>query len=226
MSSTMRIAAICLTGCLLMQLPAKASIVAPAFGSEISVGWTIAYRDLTWELATFPGDGFPKHRIACALDVLASADECWQFPLRSSLDLARGPILDDLAMSSGSFSTDLVVLHCLESGQQASHFRDIHTAAGSVCPEPATITIWGVTALALAAATYRRQKRGKVGHHVQVAVKEYLQECDTPGHHFRLLGSYLTKLADDPRWSKQDIDAFYDEVVVALHHRREHAEVA
>jgi hypothetical protein len=41
-----------------------------------------------------------------------------------------------------------------------------------------------------------------------------------------MLGCYLTTLADDPNWTKQDVEAFYDEVVVALHRRREHAEVA
>jgi hypothetical protein len=111
--------------------------------------------------------------------------------------------------------------------EDEAYSNNINIAATSVCPEPATLSIWGVTALALAAATYRRQKRGgKNNKQVQAAVKEYLEACDSPSQHFRLLGSYLTRLADDPSWSKQDVEAFYDEVVVALHRRREHAEVA
>jgi hypothetical protein len=153
-----------------------------------------------------------------------------EFPVLSDARVATGSARYDLAFFASFDNPARLGLENLDWSaieEKEAYSNNIHTAATSVCPEPATLTIWGVSALALAAATYRRQKRGgRNSKHVQAAVKEYLEACDSPSQHFRLLGSYLTRLADDPHWTKQDVEAFYDEVVVALHRRREHAEVA
>lgn len=96
-----------------------------------------------------------------------------------------------------------------------------------IMPEPATLSLWGVSALALAAAAYRRQKRGfRTKEHVRQAVEEYLEASASENSPFALLGSYLTRFAGNPEWSSQDIQAFYDEVVLSLHSRQRQYEVA
>lgn len=221
----MRFVAVCVASLLFMQLPAAASIISPAQRTASTTPWTATYGYLAWDathgmLRLSGGDGI---ELEPASLVLTSN-------VAYSSAVAHTPLACDLALFASyrpAMELQLANLACATQESDERYVDDIRIAATSVCPEPATLTIWGISALALAAATYRRQKRGgKSSQHVQAAVQEYLAECDTPSQHFRLLSSYLTRLADDPNWSKQDVEAFYDEVVVALHRRREHAEVA
>ena len=234
----MRLVAICLAGLLLMQLPAMASIVPPtSVELDAAPAWQLGY-GLTWDTA----HGLfrlPSHETGATSEgPLMLPTDAFAALTANGFDLSYRW---DAELPGGQQSFDIALLGNLgcpvglgletqdwsKINEQEEYFHNIRIAASSLCPEPATLTIWGVSALALAAATYRRQKRGgRNGKHVQAAVKEYLEACDTPSQHFRLLGSYLTRLADDPNWTKQDVEAFYDEVVVALHRRREHAEVA
>ena len=232
----MRLVAICLAGLLLMQLPAAASIVSCPAEVEGRLASHRVFGYLTWDaahgtlcLSTNQSDaGIEPIQLVFAPNFpnLGISDPS----LPSAWAVLDHRASDDLALfASWTSPTDagLADLDWTKIEEQAALSRGIHEAAGSVCPEPATLTIWGISALALAAATYRRQKRGgRNSKHVQAAVREYLEACDSPSDHFRMLGSYLTRLADDPQWTKQDVEAFYDEVVLALHRRREHAEVA
>jgi hypothetical protein len=205
----MRLVAVFVVSLLCMQLPAAASIIS----------WTdqgISRLD-TWNTT--------RGYLTCCLGK-TSLD----LPSTSEASVICSATACDLALFTGccpAMESHFADLASSTMDADEEYFNNIRIAATSVCPEPATLTIWGISALALAAATYRRQKRaGKNSRHVQAAVKEYLAACDSPSQHFRMLGSYLTRLADDPNWTKQDVEAFYDEVVVALHRRREHAEVA
>lgn len=226
----MRLVAMCVAGLLLMQLPATASIVSSTsieFEGAASWNWTW---DAAQGLIRLPG-----------FEASVAAESFEQMLARMKADGFEVPFPLDSQVAAGPMSWDMALLTSLGDGadhgtenlytsrltDEDTYEKNIQLAATSVCPEPTTLTIWGISALALAAATYRRQKRkGRNSQHVQAAVKEYLAACETPGQHFRMLGSYLTRLADDPNWTKQDVEAFYDEVVVALHRRREHAEVA
>ena len=227
----MRLVAMCFAGLLLMQLPVNASIVSPTSaerGDESS--WAMPYSYWAWDgnrsLFLFSGNERTGALEPFELMLTSLKADGLDLPFHwdSQVCCSDVPLLASLGASPGY---GLENLDASELASEEAYARDVQTAAGLLCPEPATLTIWGVSTLALAAATYRRQKRGgKNGKHVQAAVKEYLEACDTPSQHFRMLGSYLTRLADDPNWTKQDVEAFYDEVVVALHRRREHAEVA
>lgn len=236
----MRFVAMFVAGLLLMQLPATASIVSSASPElEGQARWSVSYGCLAWDAS----------RGVFRLSAGEAGADLEPLELRLASDVFPGmglsgvefPSLDGAGAGGNVVGFDLALLASFDSpatlglenldwsaiAEEEEYARNTHTAATSVCPEPATLTIWGVSALALAAATYRRQKRaGRNGKHVQAAVKEYLDACDSPSQHFRMLGSYLTRLADDPNWTRQDVEAFYDEVVVALHRRREHAEVA
>jgi hypothetical protein len=160
----------------------------------------------------------------------------WAVLQSINLQLAGGTLMNESLAngdSPASLQQSLEPFYCsadsattrigmLENATADETAPEMHPA-----PEPATLTIWGVTALTLAAASCRRQKRaGRNNKRVQAAVKKYLESCHSPSDHFRMLGRYLTTLADDPAFTKQDVEAFYDDVIVALHRRREHAEVA
>lgn len=232
----MRLFALSMVALVLMQLPATAAIVSsfPDGLERAQPFWCPTYGCLNWDLA--------DHTVSFSSIQRAGNSESAEFILTTTYSIS----LDDFGpQAPGTLSSQLLVINSpkevwrIECGafdrdvfagntaEEDAFFENIRIAGTSVAPEPATLTIWGVTALALAAATYRRQKRsGRTSQQVKAAVKEYLDACTGPSEHFRMLGSYLTQLADDPAWSKQDIEAFYDEVVVALHRRREHAEVA
>jgi hypothetical protein len=242
----MRLVAMCVAGLLLMQLPATASIVSSSSHDlEAPARWNVAYGYLAWDSARGvfrfsadeTGQGFEGAELLLATEVFPrlslsglelSAPGHWAVSGDWGFGLnARGHDLTLFASLGNSTALRLESLDLSATKEEEAYANNIRIAATSVCPEPATLTIWGVSALALAAATYRRQRRaGRINKRVQAAVQEYLEACTSPADHFRLLGSRLTTLADDPSWTKQDVEAFYDEVVVALHRRREHAEVA
>lgn len=205
----MRLAAFCLATLLLMQASAKASIVSSLSGDlqGVSTAWYSAFDYFAWERT--------HHVLRFGQD-----DE-------DPSQLTAGTSASTAFAASLTGADSLQDAYGSASGTDEEYYHNIRIAGTSVAPEPATLSIWGFSALALAAATYRRQKRaGRTNGRVKAAVSEYLAACSGPSEHFRLLGSYLTTLADDPAWSKQDVEAFYDEVVVALHRRREHSEVA
>jgi hypothetical protein len=234
----MRLVAMCVAGLLLMQLPATASIVSSSsLNLDAPAGWNVTYGYLAWDSARgvfrFSADEGGQRFEGAELLLASEVFPCLSL---SGLELpapghwaasGRGQDLTLFASFGNSTALGLESLDLSATEEEETYANNIRIAATSVCPEPATLTIWGVSALALAAATYRRQRRaGRINKRVQAAVQEYLEACTSPADHFRLLGSRLTTLADDPSWTKQDVEAFYDEVVVALHRRREHAEVA
>lgn len=227
----MRLVAMCVAGLLLMQLPAAASIISSTSPESADASpWNVLYSYWNWgdapSLLQLAGsEASPEQTFERMLANLGN--DGVELRLHSDSPLVTTAKYDVALIAGFSAGYGLETLDAAKFADEQAYAQNIHAAAGSVCPEPATLTIWGISALALAAATYRRQKRGgRNSQHVQAAVKEYLDACDSPSQHFRMLGSYLTRLADDPTWTKQDVEAFYDEVVVALHRRREHAEVA
>ena len=122
---------------------------------------------------------------------------------------------------------ELPVVHATRLTGATAQAEDPADSSIISVPEPATLTMWGLGSLALAAAAYRRRKRGgRTSRRVQRAVAAYLDADETSNEHFRRLGSHLTTLADDPTWTKQEIEEFYDEVVLAIHSRHDLSEVA
>lgn len=235
----MRLFAMCAAAVMLMQLPASAAI-STSLGYDLRpmpLTWGQPLGRVTWDEANHT---LSFYRFEC-LQNCVSAESGFAATLAISLESMDGPGTQMDGAKTGLALTSIEEAWLLERSssqclagsygtaaeEEETFFRNIRIAGTSVAPEPATLTIWGLSALALAAATYRRQKRaGRNSKQVQGAVQEYLDACTSPADHFRMLGGTLAKLADDPAWSKQDIDAFYDEVVVALHRRREHAAVA
>jgi len=233
----MRLVAMFVAGLLLMQLPATASIVSSAsLELESPAMWNVSYGYLAWDAsrgvfrlsAGEAAADFETVELFLASDVFpCRAISDFELSSLNEAGIAKNIFDNDVALLANFRSPGTLSLEMSAIDEAEAYSKNTHIAATSVCPEPATLTIWGISALALAAATYRRQKRaGRNKERVQAAVEEYLAACTSPSDHFRMLGSYLTKLADDPNWTKQDVEAFYDEVVVVLHRRREHAEVA
>jgi hypothetical protein len=91
-------------------------------------------------------------------------------------------------------------------------------------PEPITLTYWGVGALAFAIASRRRRQRGPGrNERVQAAVTAYLAAYGEAEDISRMLSQKLIELASDRTWTGPEIEEFYDEVVLALHARRDRA---